>query len=47
MEIVIILNIIILSAVLAGITGLFVYKITVEYEKVKRGEKSTYFKKIK
>lgn len=47
MKTVIILNIIILSAVLAGITGLFVHKITVEYKKVKRGEKSTYFKKIK
>lgn len=47
MEIVIILNIVVLSAVLAGITGLFVHKMTVEYEKVKRGEKSTYFKKIK
>ena len=45
MPIVLTLNIVALSIALATITGLFVHELTIDYEKVKHGENSKYFKK--
>ena len=47
MSIVLTLNTIALCIALATTTGLFVHEITVDYEKIKHGENSKYFKKIK
>ena len=47
MSIVLTLNIVALSIALATATGLFVHEITEDYKKIKHGENSKYFKKIK
>ena len=45
MSIILTLNVVALAIALAAVTGLFVHKITVDYEKAKRNENSKYFKK--
>lgn len=45
MPIVLTLNIVALSIALATATGLFVHELTIDYEKVKHGKNSKYFKK--